>query len=391
MARKTTTPSDRLAPVKEALGALWRTPATNCRGAVQVRDALSLRRIMLTVTLALLPCVAMALWNTGYQMHLAMQREGLDELLTWHEAVFTALGVGHDPAYPGDNLLLGALHFLPLLLVAAFTAFFWEALFAAGRGLRMNEGWGVTALMLALIVPPAIPLWQVALGTSFGIVFGKEIFGGTGRNFLNPALAAYAFLFFAYPGQFSGGAVYVPVDGVTTATPLALAAEGGLAAVSQEYTWLQAFLGTIPGSLGETSTLACLLGALALLATGVASWRTMLAVLVGALATSEILFEIGSATNPLFSLPLHWHLVLGSLAFGLVFMATDPVSSALTDTGKWFYGALIGAMLILVRVVNPAFPEGTMLAILFGNVFAPVIDRFVLKIHIRRRRLRYGQ
>lgn len=382
--------SDRMAPVRTMIRALWRDKPQNSTGSVAVRDAMSLRRIMLTVTIALLPCVVMALWNTGYQMHLAMQREGMVELYSWHELIFRLLGVGHDPAYVGDNLLLGALHFLPILLVSAICALFWEAVFAVGRGLEMSEGWGVTALLLALILPPSMPLWQVALGTSFGIVLGKEIFGGTGRNFLNPALAGYAFLFFAYPSQFSGD-VYVPVDGVSTATPLALAAEGGMEVVRDNFDWLQAFLGTIPGSMGETSLAACLLGALILLVTGVASWRTMLAVLTGALVTSILLQGVGSETNNMFAIPFVWHLVLGSFGFGLVFMATDPVSSALTDTGKWYYGLLIGVMLILVRVVNPAFPEGTMLAILFGNVFAPVIDRFVLKAHIRKRISLHGQ
>ncbi|MDY6848634.1 MAG: NADH:ubiquinone reductase (Na(+)-transporting) subunit B [Geoalkalibacter sp.] len=381
---------DRMSPVKIMLRSLWREEPQNTSGDVAVRDAMSLRRIMLSVIIALLPCVLMAMWNTGYQMHLAMQREGMTELYTWHESIFRLLGIGHDPAYAGDNLLLGALHFVPVLLVSAVCALFWEALFAVVRGLQMNEGWGVTALLTALILPPSIPLWQVALGVSFGIVLGKEIFGGTGRNFLNPTLAGYAFLFFAYPGQFSGS-VYVPVDGVSTATPLALAAEGGMSAVRDNIDWLQAFLGTIPGSMGETSLAACLIGALILLVAGVASWRTMLAVLIGALGTTILLQGIGSSTNPMFAMPFVWHLVLGSFGFGLVFMATDPVSSALTDTGKWFYGLLIGVMLILVRVVNPAFPEGTMLAILFGNVFAPVIDRFVLKAHIRKRVSLHGQ
>jgi Na+-transporting NADH:ubiquinone oxidoreductase subunit B len=247
--------------------------------------------------------------------------------------------------------------------------------------------------MLALSLPPAIPLWQVALGASFGTVFGKEIFGGTGRNFLNPALTGYAFLFFAYPNQFSGASVYVPVDGVTVATPLAIAAEGGIEAIRESLTFGQALLGTIPGSMGETSALACLFGAVVLLITGVASWRTMSAVLIGAVGISGVFHAAGSVTNPMFSVPPHWHLVLGSLAFGLVFMATDPVSSALTPAGKWFYGLLVGALIVLVRVVNPAFPEGTMLGILLGNVFAPVIDRFVIKAHRRKRRraLRYGQ
>lgn len=383
-------PNHRWRPLREAWRELLYLPGQSTSGRLHIRDPISLKRIMATVGIALLPCVFMALCNTGLQIHQAMQRAGRSQLSSWHEAVFHLLGVGHDPAFLGDNLLLGALYFLPVLLVCWLSAFFWEAVFACGRQLSMSEGWGVSGLMLALALPPAIPLWQVAAGMSFGIVLGKEIFGGTGRNFLNPALAGYSFLFFAYPGQFSGSAVYVPLDGITTATPLALAAEGGVAAVSANTSWLQAFLGTLPGAPGETSALACLIGALVLLATGVASWRTMAAVLLGALATTLGFNQIDSSTNPLFALPFHWHLVLGSLAFGLVFMATDPVSSALTDRGKWCYGLLIGALLVLVRVLNPAFVEGTMFAILLGNVFAPAIDRFVLQAHSKRRRLRYG-
>lgn len=381
----------RLDPIKRALAGYWRGPCAATDGAPHVRDALNLKRVLLTVILALLPCALFGMWNSGYQMHLVMQANGIEELFTWREGVFRFLGVGNDPAFLGDNLLLGALYFVPLLLVCWVTAFFWEALFASVRGLEMSEGWGVTGLLLALILPPAMPWWQAALGVSFGIVMAKEIFGGTGRNFMNPALAAYAFLYFAYPGQFSADNSYVPIDGVTAATPLALAAHGGLAEVRESLSWGEAFLGTIPGAPGETSALACLIGAAVLLLTGVASWRTLLAALLGALGLASLLFAVGSESNLLFSVPPHWHLVLGSLAFGLVFMATDPVSSALTDTGKWCYGLLVGAMLILIRVLNPAFPEGTMLAILFGNVLAPVIDRFVLKAQLRRRRVRYGQ
>ncbi len=382
---------DRLAPIKRALRGYWRPAPGVSAGAPHVRDALHLKRIFLVVIAALLPCVIFGMWNTGYQIHLAMREAGLEELFSWRGELFRSLGAVHDPASTGANFLLGAIHFIPLLLVIGAAAFFWEALFAAVRGLEMNEGWGVTTLLLALILPPAIPLWQAALGASFGIIIAKEIFGGTGRNFMNPALVAYAFLFFAYPGGFTAGDSYVPADGITSATPLALAATGGLENVQESFTWAQAFLGTIPGAPGETSALACLVGAALLLFTGIASWRTMAAVLLGALSLSSLLYYAGSAANLLFSVPPHWHLVLGSLAFGLVFMATDPVSSALTHTGKWCYGILVGAMIILVRVINPAFPEGTMLAILFGNVLAPVIDRFVLKAQIRRRRLRYGR
>jgi len=221
-------------------------------------------------------------------------------------------------------------------------------------------------------------------------VIGKEIFGGTGKNFLNPALTGRAFLFFAYPAQISGDKVWTALDGISKATPLSRAAEGGVQAVVSVTSWFDAFFGLIPGSMGETSTLACLFGAAVLVLSGIGSWRIMLSGLGSVVAVSLMFNLIGSSTNPMFELGPHWHLVLGGLAFGLVFMATDPVSGAMTEEGQWVYGFLIGAMCILIRVVNPAFPEGVMLAILFGNVFAPLIDQLVLKVHIRRR-LRHVQ
>jgi Na+-transporting NADH:ubiquinone oxidoreductase subunit B len=254
----------------------------------------------------------------------------------------------------------------------------------------MNEGFLVTGILFPLILPPTIPLWQVAIGISFGVVIGKEIFGGTGKNFLNPALTARAFVFFAYPAQMSGDFVWTAVDGFSGATPLGLVAAESMQVLTAQMTWMEAFLGQVQGSMGETSTLACLFGAALLVYTGVGSWRIMLAVLIGALATSGLIYTVGSDTNSMFAVSPAWHLVLGGFAFGLVFMATDPVSAAMTDTGKWIYGFLIGFLVILVRVINPAFPEGMMLAILFGNVFAPVIDNLVVNAHIKKRKLRYG-
>jgi Na+-transporting NADH:ubiquinone oxidoreductase subunit B len=241
-------------------------------------------------------------------------------------------------------------------------------------------------MLFALTLPPAIPLWQVALGISFGVVIGKEVFGGTGKNVLNPALTGRAFLFFAYPGEISGDAVWTAVDGFSGATPLMLAAAGGVDAIQAAgVTWWGAFFGTIQGSIGATSTLFVLAGAALLLYTGVASWRIMAGVLLGVVATALLFNTIGSDTNPAFALPWHWHVVLGGLAFGLVFMATDPVSASMTETGKWVYGALIGVLTVLIRVLNPAYPEGIMLAILFGNLCAPLIDWFVVRANVRRR------
>ena len=254
----------------------------------------------------------------------------------------------------------------------------------------MNEGFLVSSMLYTLILPPDIPLWQVALGISFGIVLGKEVFGGTGKNFLNPALTGRAFLFFAYPASISGDSVLVAVDGYSGATALSLASQGGLEAINGSFGWLQSFLGFIPGSMGETSTLACMLGAAFLLYTRVASYRIIFGVLGGMIAMSTLLNVIGSNSNPMFAIPWYWHMVLGGFAFGTVFMATDPVSAAVTDTGRWIYGALIGVMIIIIRVINPAFPEGVMLAILFSNMFAPLIDYFVVQANIRRRIKRHG-
>jgi Na+-transporting NADH:ubiquinone oxidoreductase subunit B len=264
----------------------------------------------------------------------------------------------------------------------------------------LNEGFLVTGMLFPLTLPPTIPLWQVALGISFGVVLGKEVFGGTGKNFLNPALTARAFLYFAYPGQIIGDKVWVAVDGYTGPTLLTtMGSQTSVLPGAQTFlsvtgpgqlnmTWWDAFMGWIPGSMGETSACACLIGALILIATGVGSWRIMLGVLIGSMGLATMLHGIGSPTNACFQIPPQWHLVTGGLAFGLVFMATDPVSAAMTNTGKWLYGILIGLMTIIIRVLNPAFPEGIMLAVLFGNVFAPIIDFMVIQQNIKRRMAR---
>ena len=250
----------------------------------------------------------------------------------------------------------------------------------------MNEGFFVTSVLFSLTLPPTIPLWQVALGISFGVVIGKEIFGGTGKNFLNPALTGRAFLFFAYPANMSGNAVWTAADGFTGATPLGLAAESGVQGIMDAgISWMDAFLGMIPGSMGEVSTLALIIGGGVLLVMKIASWRIVAGVMIGMVASSLLLNATGSDTNPMFAVPWYWHLVVGGFAFGMFFMATDPVSASMTNKGKWFFGALIGCMVIMIRVINPAFPEGMMLAILFANLFAPLIDYFVVQANIKRR------
>ena len=282
------------------------------------------------------------------------------------------------------------MYFLPIYITVFAVGGIWEVLFCIIRKHEVNEGFFVTSILFALIVPPTLPLWQAALGITFGVVVAKELFGGTGKNFMNPALAGRAFLFFAYPAQISGNAVWVGVDGFSGATALSQWAHGGEhalinTATGQTISWMDAFLGNIPGSIGEGSTLMILIGMAFITYMGIASWRIIAGVMIGMAATATLFNVIGSDTNAMFSMPWQWHLVLGGFAFGMAFMATDPVSASFTDKGKWWYGALIGIMVVLIRVVNPAFPEGMMLAILFANLFAPLIDYFVAQANIKRR------
>jgi Na+-transporting NADH:ubiquinone oxidoreductase subunit B len=388
---------DRLEPLftrggrLEKLGALYEmvdtflyTPSVVAPGAPHARDALDIKRVMTFVVIAVLPAAMIGMYNIGYQANLALEAMGLPGE-GWRIDLLRAFGIGLSPGSLLGCFLHGALYFLPIYIVTMAAGGFWEVVFAATRNHEVNEGFLVTSALFALTLPPGVPLWQVALGISFGVVVGKEIFGGTGKNFLNPALVGRAFLFFAYPGEMSGD-VWVAVDGYTGATALALASSGGIEAVQAAgISWGDAFIGTIKGSIGETSALACLAGALFLVYTGVASWRIMVSVLVGMIATTLVFNAVGAADNPFYSVPWYWHAVLGGYAFGLVFMATDPVSAAMTDTGRWIYGLLIGFMVSLVRVVNPAYPEGMMLAILFGNALAPLIDYGVVHANIRRR------
>ena len=377
----------------EQFGALYEmvdtflfSPSAVTRNAPHIRDAIDLKRVMIFVWLAVMPCAFMGMFNVGLQANGAMATMGIDQIVGFRGDMLAMLGAGNNPDSLWDNLLLGASYWLPIYLVTFIVGGIWEVIFAIVRGHEINEGFFVTSILFSLTLPPDIPLWQVGLGISFGVVVGKEVFGGTGKNFLNPALTGRAFLFFAYPADISGNAVWVAVDGYSGATPLTLAAEGGVDAIQAAgYEWSHAFFGFIPGSIGETSALACLIGAAMLLYTKIASWRIMLGVLLGMVATSWLFNLAGSDTNPLFGMPWYWHLVLGGYLFGLVYMATDPVSASMTNTGKLIYGALIGLMVVLIRVINPAFPEGMMLAILFGNLFAPVIDWFVIQANIRRR------
>jgi Na+-transporting NADH:ubiquinone oxidoreductase subunit B len=373
---------EKLFPLFEAADTFLYTPGTITKNASHVRDVMDLKRMMMTVVYALIPAVLMALFNTGYQANLGLQSTGQTVFTNWQDQFIVWLGVGHDPSSILSNMVLGALYFFPVYIITLAAGGFWEVIFASVRKHEINEGFLVTSLLFPLILPPNIPYWQVAIGISFGVVIGKEVFGGVGMNILNPALTARAFLFFAYPAAISGDKVWVAVDGLSQATPLAQFADK---AMHVSYSWMDSFLGLIPGSMGETSTLAILIGAIILIATRVGSWKIMFSVLIGMVGMTLSLNLIGSSTNPMFALGPEWHLVTGGFAFGAVFMATDPVSAAMTEQGKYIYGLLIGILVVLVRVVNPAFPEGMMLAILFMNVFAPIIDRYFINMNIKRR------
>lgn len=375
--------------IYEAVDTFFYSPPDVTRTAPHVRDGIDLKRVMIYVWLAVMPCVIMACYNTGLQANLALQSLGLEQAPGWRGHLIDLFGASHDPTSIWANFWFGLWFFVPVYLVTFVVGGFWEVLFAAIRNHEVNEGFFVTSILFALTMPPTAPLWMVALGISFGVVVGKEVFGGTGKNFLNPALTGRAFLFFAYPAAMSGDTVWTAVDGFSGATPLGMAALGGVPAIEAAgISWMQTFLGGIQGSLGETSTLACLLGAAFLLYTKVASWRIMLGVLLGMVGTATLFNLIGSDANPMFGMPWYWHLSLGGFAFGMIFMATDPVSAAMTNTGRLIFGLLVGFMAVLIRVVNPAFPEGMMLAILFANIFAPLIDYGVMRANIKRRLLR---
>lgn len=369
---------EKYAAVHEAIDTTLYSPADVTTGSTHVRDSINHKRVMSIIMLALLPCIMMAMWNSGYQENLTLTQ---------------MLAAGQIDSLPGfsdstsmlANLVTGAGLFLPVLLVALLTQAVWVTIFASMRKKNIDAGFLVTAVLIALLMPPTAPLWQVAIATSFGVVIGREIFGGIGMNFLSPALVAWVFMSLAYPGSISGDAVWTAVDGYTGATPLAMALSDGVPSLAaQGITWKSAFLGTIPGSMGETSALACLLGAVILLITGIASWRIIASILIGVVALSSVLCTFSpEAMNPA------WHLVLGGLAFGMVFLATDHSSAAMTIKGQWIYGLLIGLLVVTVRVFNPMMPESVGMIILFGNVAAPLIDRLVVNAHIKKRKLRH--
>lgn len=366
---------EKLYPLFEATESFFFIPGLATQNDAHIRDSLDLKRFMSFVILALMPCLCFGVYNVGYQALTA---------------------AGKDPAFL-PAVLIGLRTVLPLIIVSYAAGFFWEILFAVVRKKEISEGFLVTGLLFPLTLPPTIPLWQAAVGISFGVLIGKEVFGGTGRNILNPALTGRMFLFFAYPVRMSGDVVWTlggdaAVDGFSSATPLAVAA---LAPVGEtitsalnnaQYPLETLLLGLYPGSVGATSALACLIGAVLLIVVGVASYRTMLGGVIGVLSVGYLLNLFASETSlPWLSLsPLH-HLVMGGFAFGIIFMATDPVSSPGMKLSRWIYGFLIGALTVLIRVFNPAYPEGVMLAIIFMNLFAPLLDYFVIQQRLRKR------
>ncbi len=359
------------------------SPSSTTRTTAHVRDGIDLKRIMITVWLATFPAMFYGMYNLGFHAN-TLVAAGAGSINDWHGPLINLFGAT-DPNSLIDCFIFGAIYFLPIYAVTFLVGIAWECLFAVKRGHEVNEGFFVTSVLFALTCPPDLPLWQVAMGISFGVVIGKEVFGGTGKNFLNPALTGRAFLYFAYPAQISGDAVWTAVDGYTGATALSVVASEGMDALREQMTWMQSFVGGIHGSIGETSTLAILLGGVLMLYTRVAAWRIVLGVFIGMFALATLFNVVGSDSNPAFAMPWYWHLTVGGFAFGMIFMATDPVSAAMTNVGKIWFGVLIGAMTVLIRVVNPAFPEGIMLAILFANLFAPLIDHFVVQANIKRR------
>lgn len=369
----------------EAVDTVFYRPSDVTKTTSHVRDGIDLKRMMITVWLCTFPAMFYGMYNLGWQANTIMADLGIAAVEGWRGGLIE-LFAGYDANSIWDNFWHGAAYFLPIYLTVFVVGGFWEVLFAMKRGHEVNEGFFVTSVLFALICPPDVPLWQAALGISFGVVIGKEVFGGTGKNFLNPALTGRAFLFFAYPAEMSGDLVWTSVDGYTGATALSVVASEGMTALQGQLTWMDAFLGKMQGSIGETSTLAILIGGAILLVMRIASLRIVAGVMLGMFLTATLFNFVGNPeTNPAMAMPWHWHLVVGGFAFGMIFMATDPVSASMTNAGKWWFGGLIGFMVVLIRVVNPAFPEGMMLAILFANLFAPLIDHFVVQANIKRR------
>ncbi len=359
---------ERYAPAFNALDTFLYVPNHTTKYGSHIRDSVDLKRTMITVIIALIPALLYGIYNTGFQYYVQTDLQ------------YTVF----------DVIIHGSLKIIPMIAVSYIVGLAIEFAFAVFRGHEVNEGYLVTGLLIPMIMPIDIPLWMVGFSVAFAVIIGKEAFGGTGMNILNPALTARAFAFFAYPTYMSGNQVWVSeasnVDGVSGETILGMLAAGNS---NLPYESSQMFMGSVPGSIAETSTLMVLIGAAILIYTGVGSWRIMLGSIVGA-ALTGILFNLWGA-NELMSFEWFNHLLVGGFAFGIVFMATDPVSAAQTIKGKWIYGLLIGLFCILIRVFNPAYPEGVMLAILLMNVFAPTIDHYVIESNIKMRKKRQSK
>ena len=354
----------RFYPLHDALDIFLYSTNKQTSNAPYVRDSIDLKRTMIIVVLALLPSFLFGVYNIGLQSPEISNSSFV------------------------EYFIYGLYRVLPMYLVVFGVGGLCEAFFAVVRKHEINEGFLVTGFLIPLIMPPTIPLWMLAIATIFGVVIGKEIFGGTGYNIFNPALTARAFLFFAYPSNMSGNSPWIyPTDGISKATPLLEQSSN----IPLSYSWENMFYGFVPGSVGETSTLAILIGAFILLITKIGSWRVMLSTTLGMMLTSLLLNQLGTieGTGPMLDITPSYHFVMGGFAFGMVFMATDPVSSAQTNTGRWIYGFLIGFMAVIIRCINPAYPEGMMLAILFANAFAPLIDYNVIQNHIKIRQISY--
>jgi Na+-transporting NADH:ubiquinone oxidoreductase subunit B len=375
----------------EAAATIFYTPGKVNKANTHVKDSIDLKRIMIFVWMATFPAMFYGMYNIGAQAHEAILAGAGTLPDIWQAGLFSMLGGSFDANTGWIGMMFyGACFFVPIYATTFIVGGFWEVLFASVRKHEINEGFFVTSVLFSLTLPATIPLWQVALGITFGVVIAKEIFGGTGRNFLNPALSGRAFLYFAYPAQISGDQVWVAADGYSGATWLTQAANGTLEYTSQNF--MQAFLGNIPGSAGEVSTLMIMIGGLFILYLGIASWRIVSGVALGAAGFGLLLNFIGAgeSANAMFNMPWYFHFVIGGLAFGMFFMATDPVSASFTNQGKWLYGIFIGFMTVFIRALNPAFPEGIMLAILFANLWAPLFDYFVAQSNIKRRIARVG-
>ena len=374
---------EKLYPLYEATDTILFSTDERTHSGPHIRDSVDIKRVMILVVISLIPCYIFGALNIGYQESLTYGLENSD----WKR-----------------NILSGIFKILPILTVTFATGAVWEILFAVVRRHPISEGFLVTCALIPLTLPATIPLWQVAIGTSFGIVIGKEIFGGVGMNIFNPALTTRAFLYFTYPVQISGDKVWaLAPDGFSGATALSIPAgqvnsnavnllnEATLITVF-DFSWINMFMGWIPGSIGETNKLIILLSALFLILTGITSWRIMLGSVIGLTFTAYLTNVLSPfSSNAMLTIPPHYHLVMGSFLFGTVFMATEPVTGAHTENGKWIYGFFIGMLTVIIRSINPAYPEGIMLAILLMNAFAPLIDYFVVKSNTKKRLIRYAQ